>query len=60
MISVKSVEMFLIFQEHYNPQWEEQKACFLWCGGASYRYCNVEGREILRNYWKMYLGSNDM
>ena len=28
--SVKSVEMFMIYQNYYNPSWDEMKAALLW------------------------------
>jgi hypothetical protein len=58
--SVRSVEMFFIYQNFHNPQYNEQEACFLWCGGSSYRRATPKGWGILRNYWRVYRGSNGM
>ena len=29
----KSIEMFIIFQNKYNPEWNEEKAARIWNGG---------------------------
>ena len=34
--SVKSVEMFMIYQNYYNPRWDEKKAALLWNMGSNY------------------------
>ena len=31
----KSIEMFVAYQEHYNPKWDAEKAARLWNGGAT-------------------------
>ena len=34
--SVKSVEMFMIYQNYYSPKWDEKKAALLWNMGSNY------------------------
>jgi len=33
--SIKSVKMFKIYQKHFNPKWNFERACRLWNGGRS-------------------------
>ena len=31
--NVKAIEMFWIYQKHYNPEMNLEKMCRIWCGG---------------------------
>ena len=46
--SVKSREMFEIYQSYYNPDKDLQTAAYLWNGGP--RYYNYMGN--VKKYWK--------
>jgi hypothetical protein len=49
--SIKSVEMFMIYQQRYNPSWDVKKAALLWNGGSNYMKANKEQKKRLDNYW---------
>lgn len=53
--SIKSIEIFFIIQNYWNPEWDPKKACFIWCGGSSYHKLGEKGKEHLNNYWNKFI-----
>ena len=49
--SVKSVEMFMIYQQRYNPSWDAKKAALLWNMGSNYMRAKKEHWENGLKYW---------
>ena len=49
--SVKSVEMFMIYQNYYNPRLDEKKAALLWNMGSNYMKAKKEHWENGLRYW---------
>jgi len=47
----KSIEMFKIYQKYYNPNFEYQKAAYLWNGGSNYSKANKSKKIKLKMYW---------
>ena len=45
--SVKSIEMFLLFQEHYNPTQDYEIGAKLWNGGQN---CDLNNPNLIK-YW---------
>ena len=50
--SIKSVEMFMIYQEYYNPNWDQQKAALLWNMGSNYKNATAEQMKRGLKYWE--------
>jgi hypothetical protein len=46
----KSIEMFVIYQNHYNPKWYYCRACRIWNGGP-----RGMAKQQTWNYWKTIL-----
>ena len=53
MNTYKSVEIFCLFQERYNPKWNAEIAARIWNGGQE--GMNKEGTKEYWNKVKMYL-----
>ena len=51
--SLKSVEMFKVYQNYYNPNWDEQTAAYLWNGGSNYKNATKEQWNRMNKYWKL-------
>lgn len=49
--STKSVEMFFIYQNFYNPKWNPQRAAYLWIGGSNYRNATKTQWQKINRYW---------
>lgn len=47
----KSIEMFKVYQGHYNPNYDYKKAAFLWNGGSNYCKANKEKKKRLTKYY---------
>ena len=48
----KSKEMFILIQEHYNPQHNIEKAIRLWNGGPNYSVSRTQKyyQKVMKNY----------
>ena len=49
--SIKSVEMFMIYQSYYNPEWNPKKAALLWNMGSNYKKATEQQWKRGLSYW---------
>ena len=49
----KSIEMFKILQDKYNPTHDFRKACNLWNGGSVNRNCSKYYNRVMKVYNKL-------
>lgn len=47
----KAIEMFCIYQNHYNPSWDLRRGAYLWVGGAGYESATPDQWKKLNAYW---------
>lgn len=50
--STKSVEMFYIIQNYWNPKYNFKKAAFIWNAGSDYMHSSQNTWMKLKIYWK--------
>ncbi len=49
--SIRSVEMFYLFQNHFNPDFNPEIAAYLWNGGEGFKKANNRTKRALSIYW---------
>jgi hypothetical protein len=49
--SIKSVEMFFLFQDRHNLEYNFERACYLWNGGEGYERQSLHYRIDVFKYW---------
>jgi hypothetical protein len=51
--SIKAVEIFNIYQSFHNPNWDMQKAAYLWVAGSNYKNATKEQWNRMNRYWRL-------
>lgn len=49
--SLKAVEMFFVYQDYHNPNYDFERAAYLQNGGENYQSFSEKNKKKLRKYW---------
>lgn len=47
----KSIQMFIVYQDYYNPSWDYKKAALLWNMGSNYKKATIKQKKKGEEYW---------